>query len=182
MDVDRYTLQHPKFPNVFPIGDCSGLPTSKTGAAIRKQRRCWCKTCSPRSVGNHFRPDDGYTSCPIVTGYGKLVLAEFDYEGTPQRRSRSTSPRNDYRCICSRPMRCAHSIGMGCYVDVVEWPSPVPENEAANSWKDHAHVFPTPNLLTFTIALSTLAVGRAQESSVKPGVNETFKNRTSPNG
>jgi sulfide:quinone oxidoreductase len=27
---------------------------------------------------------DGYTSCPIVTGYGKLVLAEFDYEGTPQ--------------------------------------------------------------------------------------------------
>jgi sulfide:quinone oxidoreductase len=27
---------------------------------------------------------DGYTSCPIVTGYGKLVLAEFDYEGKPQ--------------------------------------------------------------------------------------------------
>ena len=26
----------------------------------------------------------GYTSCPIVTGYGKLVLAEFDYEGKPQ--------------------------------------------------------------------------------------------------
>jgi sulfide:quinone oxidoreductase len=21
----------------------------------------------------------GYTSCPLVTGYGKLVLAEFDY-------------------------------------------------------------------------------------------------------
>lgn len=27
---------------------------------------------------------DGYTSCPIVTGYGRLVLAEFDYEGKPQ--------------------------------------------------------------------------------------------------
>ena len=27
---------------------------------------------------------DGYTSCPIVTGYGKLVLAEFDYEGKSQ--------------------------------------------------------------------------------------------------
>ena len=27
---------------------------------------------------------NGYTSCPIVTGYDKLVLAEFDYEGKPQ--------------------------------------------------------------------------------------------------
>lgn len=36
VDVDKYTLQHPKFLNVFPIGDCSGLPTSKTGAAVRK--------------------------------------------------------------------------------------------------------------------------------------------------
>ena len=26
---------------------------------------------------------DGYTSCPLVTGYGRLVLAEFDYEGKP---------------------------------------------------------------------------------------------------
>lgn len=85
MDVDKHTLQHPRFPNIFPIGDCSGLPTSKTGAAIRKQ--------APVVVQNlisaiHGKPPtaryDGYTSCPIVTGYGKLVLAEFDYEGTPQ--------------------------------------------------------------------------------------------------
>jgi hypothetical protein len=25
----------------------------------------------------------GYTSCPLVTGYGRLILAEFDYEGQP---------------------------------------------------------------------------------------------------
>ena len=30
---------------------------------------------------------DGYTSCPLVTGYGKLVLAEFDYDGKPGRES-----------------------------------------------------------------------------------------------
>jgi sulfide:quinone oxidoreductase len=23
---------------------------------------------------------DGYTSCPLITGYGKLVMAEFDYD------------------------------------------------------------------------------------------------------
>ena len=26
---------------------------------------------------------DGYASCPLVTGYGKLILAEFDYDGNP---------------------------------------------------------------------------------------------------
>jgi sulfide:quinone oxidoreductase len=27
---------------------------------------------------------DGYTSCPLVTGYGKLILAEFDYDLKPK--------------------------------------------------------------------------------------------------
>ncbi|MCM2348709.1 MAG: hypothetical protein NDI69_01730 [Bacteriovoracaceae bacterium] len=26
---------------------------------------------------------DGYTSCPLVTGYGTVILAEFDYDGNP---------------------------------------------------------------------------------------------------
>lgn len=26
---------------------------------------------------------DGYTSCPLVTGYEKCILAEFDYTGQP---------------------------------------------------------------------------------------------------
>lgn len=26
---------------------------------------------------------DGYTSCPLVTGYSKCILAEFDYDGQP---------------------------------------------------------------------------------------------------
>jgi sulfide:quinone oxidoreductase len=32
-------------------------------------------------INGHY---DGYTSCPLVTGYGKLVLAEFDYDKNPQ--------------------------------------------------------------------------------------------------
>lgn len=85
VDVDRATLQHKKFPNVFSIGDCSNLPTSKTGAAIRKQ--------APVLVGNLIAAMssqkmsgkyDGYTSCPLVTGYGKLVMAEFDYDKKPE--------------------------------------------------------------------------------------------------
>ena len=37
VNVDKHTLQHPDFPNVFSLGDASSLPTSKTGAAIRKE-------------------------------------------------------------------------------------------------------------------------------------------------
>jgi sulfide:quinone oxidoreductase len=85
MDVDKYTLQHPKYFNIFPIGDCSGLPTSKTGAAIRKQAPVLVQNLISAIKGEPLTAKyDGYTSCPIVTGYGKLVLAEFDYEGKPQ--------------------------------------------------------------------------------------------------
>lgn len=35
--VNKDTLQHTKFPNVFAIGDCSDSPNSKTGAAVGKQ-------------------------------------------------------------------------------------------------------------------------------------------------
>ncbi len=36
LEVDKSTLQHVRFPNIFGIGDCTNLPTSKTAAAIGK--------------------------------------------------------------------------------------------------------------------------------------------------
>lgn len=83
VDIDKYSLQHTKYCNIFSLGDCSSLPCSKTGAAIRKQ--------APVLVNNliEFRDEkpltgqyNGYASCPLVTGYGKAILAEFGYDGT----------------------------------------------------------------------------------------------------
>ena len=34
-----------------------------------------------KSVGDQY---NGYTSCPLVTGYNSMVLAEFDYDKNPQ--------------------------------------------------------------------------------------------------
>jgi len=34
VSVDKATMQHVKYKNVFSIGDCSNAPTSKTAAAI----------------------------------------------------------------------------------------------------------------------------------------------------
>lgn len=84
LTVDKHTLQNPSFPNVFALGDASSLPTSKTGAAIRKQAPVLVKNLlaaiAGRSGGDRY---NGYTACPLVTGYGKLVMAEFDYDGKP---------------------------------------------------------------------------------------------------
>jgi sulfide:quinone oxidoreductase len=86
VNVDRHTMQHPEFTNVFSLGDASSLPTSKTGAAIRKQAPVLVHNLlatmngQPSSTFNRY---DGYTSCPLVTGYGRVILAEFDYDGKP---------------------------------------------------------------------------------------------------
>ena len=85
VDVDPYTLQHKKFANVFGIGDCANLPTSKTGAAVRKQAPVVVRNLMSLIKGSSLDAKyDGYTSCPLVTGYNKLVLAEFDYHKVPQ--------------------------------------------------------------------------------------------------
>ncbi len=85
VDVNKSTLQHNRFANVFSIGDCSNLPTSKTGAAIRKQSPVLVSNLISQMRGEPLRASyDGYTSCPLVTGYSSLILAEFDYELNPQ--------------------------------------------------------------------------------------------------
>lgn len=84
-EVDRHTLQHVRHANVFSLGDCASLPTSKTGAAIRKQAPVLVRNLLAAMAGKPLDGRyDGYTSCPLVTGYGKLVLAEFDYDLQPQ--------------------------------------------------------------------------------------------------
>ncbi|XP_071610585.1 sulfide:quinone oxidoreductase, mitochondrial isoform X2 [Heliangelus exortis] len=84
VDVDKETLQHKKYPNVFGIGDCTNLPTSRTAAAVAAQSGVLDKTIS--LVMKNQLPTkkyDGYTSCPLVTGYNKVILAEFDYNAQP---------------------------------------------------------------------------------------------------
>lgn len=84
VDVDKNSLQHVKFSNIFSLGDASSLPTSRTGAAIRKQAPVLVKNLLALMAGQSITGSyNGYTSCPVVTGYGKLVLAEFDYNNKP---------------------------------------------------------------------------------------------------
>jgi sulfide:quinone oxidoreductase len=82
--ADKYTLRHPDYPEVFALGDASDLPTSRTGAAIRKQAPVLVKNLLAVMAGQEpTAAYDGYASCPLTTGYGKMLLAEFGYEGKP---------------------------------------------------------------------------------------------------
>ena len=84
VDVDQYTLQHNTYPNVWALGDCSSLPTAKTGAGIRKQAPILVQNLLAFNAGEALpKTYNGYTSCPLITGYGSLILAEFDYNDEP---------------------------------------------------------------------------------------------------
>ena len=105
VEVDRSTLQHVRYPNIFGIGDCTNLPTSKTAAAIGNlvhhlewrvkinyfhtfilagQNKIVYDNLKLQMEGKKpSKSYDGYTSCPLVTGYSTCILAEFDYDGKP---------------------------------------------------------------------------------------------------
>jgi sulfide:quinone oxidoreductase len=85
VEVDKHTLAHVRYPDVFALGDNSSLPTSKTGAAIRGQAPVLVENLMARRGQRSLTASyDGYTACPVVTGYGKLIMAEFDYSKNPK--------------------------------------------------------------------------------------------------
>ncbi|BDS15552.1 NAD(P)/FAD-dependent oxidoreductase [Aureispira anguillae] len=80
LNVDHFTLQHNVYPNIYGLGDAAALPTAKTGAAIRKQAPVVvAHLINAIQQKNTNLKYNGYSSCPLVTGYGKMVLAEFGY-------------------------------------------------------------------------------------------------------
>ncbi len=79
--VNKGSLQHLTYENVFGVGDVTGVPNSKTGAAIRKQYPIVVRNLV--SVINRMpltEVYDGYSSCPLVVDFGKVILAEFGYD------------------------------------------------------------------------------------------------------
>ncbi|KIK59878.1 hypothetical protein GYMLUDRAFT_97579 [Collybiopsis luxurians FD-317 M1] len=88
VSIDPATLQHtkPSFGNIFALGDCSSAPTSKTAAAVTGQAPVLTENLfSLMDTGKISSAKyDGYTSCPLLTGYGELLLAEFKYGLKPK--------------------------------------------------------------------------------------------------
>ncbi|EDV95859.1 GH15540 [Drosophila grimshawi] len=84
VDVDKSTMQHTKYKNIFAIGDSAGSPNSKTAASAAAQSpvvyRNMIAALNGKPLSDVY---DGYASCPLVTGYNSVILAEFDYDLKP---------------------------------------------------------------------------------------------------
>lgn len=84
VEVDKHTLRHTRFPEIFALGDAGSTPNSKTGAAIRKQAPVLVENLRAVLAGaDPTARYSGYASCPLTTGRDKLLLAEFDYSMRP---------------------------------------------------------------------------------------------------
>ncbi|XP_045771826.1 uncharacterized protein LOC123871862 [Maniola jurtina] len=85
LTVDKYTLQHTKYPNIYGLGDCTNTPNSKTAAAIAKQGYVLEQNLlNTMKRDNPKEKYDGYGACPLVTSYNTCVIAEFLYDGVPR--------------------------------------------------------------------------------------------------
>lgn len=81
VDIDKHTMQHVRYPNVFSLGDAGSSPNAKTGAAVRKQAPVVVDNIDAHLNGRPLASSyDGYSSCPIVTSAHAMLLAEFDYD------------------------------------------------------------------------------------------------------
>lgn len=83
VSVNRDTLQHTSYSNVFGMGDCINAPTAKTAAAISAQVGVVKKNLNQVMEGKTpKRTYDGYTSCPILVTRKTCIMAEFGYDGS----------------------------------------------------------------------------------------------------
>ena len=82
LDVDKSTLQHRRYANVFGLGDINGTPRGKTAATVKKSAPLVAQhlvaVIAGRALEQVF---DGYTSCPMIVREGSAWLIEFDYDG-----------------------------------------------------------------------------------------------------
>ncbi|CAA7616279.1 NAD(P)/FAD-dependent oxidoreductase [Magnetospirillum sp. UT-4] len=81
IEADKATLRHPRFPNVFAVGDVAGVPKGKTAASVKWQVPVAVDHLVAQLQG---KTSDsvytGYTSCPLITRLGRAMLVEFDYD------------------------------------------------------------------------------------------------------
>jgi sulfide:quinone oxidoreductase len=84
--VDKETLQHVKYPNVFALGDIAGIPMGKTGGSARKQYKVVVDNVITMMEGGDINKNHkyaGYTVCPLITSIGTVMLAEFNWTKKP---------------------------------------------------------------------------------------------------
>lgn len=81
VEVDKHTLRHHRYPEVFAVGDAAGVPKGKTAASVKWQVPVVEDHLVAQIDGKEGTASyNGYTSCPLITRVGRAMLVEFDYK------------------------------------------------------------------------------------------------------
>jgi len=79
VEVDRQTLRHLRYPNVWSLGDAAGTTNSKSGGALRKQTKVLARNLVAARKGKPLTQKyNGYSVCPFTVSRDTVVFAEFD--------------------------------------------------------------------------------------------------------
>jgi sulfide:quinone oxidoreductase len=82
--VDKNTFLHPKYANIFVLGDAANLPTSKAGSVAHFAVDCFADNFLRYIDGMEMLPTfDGHANCFIESGFGKGLLIDFNYDVEP---------------------------------------------------------------------------------------------------
>jgi sulfide:quinone oxidoreductase len=82
--VNKQTLQHQEFRNIFAIGDAAAVPASKAGSVAHFEADVLLENIMNTIQGKELEAKfDGHSNCYIETGYGKAALIDFNYETEP---------------------------------------------------------------------------------------------------
>jgi len=84
INVDKHTFLHPKYNNIFVLGDAANLPTSKAGSVAHFAVDCFADNFLRYIDGLEMLPTfDGHANCFIESGFGKGLLIDFNYDVEP---------------------------------------------------------------------------------------------------
>ncbi|MGC4112075.1 MAG: FAD/NAD(P)-binding oxidoreductase [Nocardioides sp.] len=82
--VDKSTLQHTTYDNVFAVGDASDIPASKAGSVAHFAVETFVHNFLEHVEGRPMTASfDGHANCFVETGDGKALLIDFNYDTEP---------------------------------------------------------------------------------------------------
>jgi len=82
--VDMHTLQSPKWPNVWALGDAADVPTSKAGSVAHFMHEILVENLLSHMAGQEpLAQFDGHANCFIESGFEKGFLLDFNYDVEP---------------------------------------------------------------------------------------------------
>lgn len=85
LPVDRETLQHDKYPNIYGVGDCTNLPVSKAGAAAHHQAKKLAVNIANLTKGKAAKKKyGGEVQCFLMTGLNQSLFLDFSYKHPPR--------------------------------------------------------------------------------------------------